>query len=359
MGTNFARYRRLLHTGAVALVAVVLAGPMMGIAGSPARPAAAQPRPTLTPTPAPTSPPSASPPPQPAPLCESICGQVINLENNDGEPGQTVQFSGSGWSVEAVTDGEGRYAYGRLGTDVGFLDVLLPEGDGLHPVTSGIAVAPVPGQPIVVNLGVYRDHPSLPPLAPSVSAQPRWVRAGQRVTITTRLENTLPGKISGVMITTLLPEGLTLAGVAADRGDVTRSGQYGAVFVGDLWPGEVVTVQLIADATEAAAGSTVRFPVNLIYREHAAAQATASVGVGAAPAVPTSSQAGAAAPTVAPTPSPNPAGTPQTQPATGPALLPVTGYGLTAAGVGAALWALAWGTRRLRNRWKHKRRKEA
>jgi len=344
-----AHYRRILHAGTVALAAAVLLCLMAGLAGGAPRPAAAQPRPTLTPTPAPASSPPASPPLPAAPACESICGQVINLENGAGEPGQTVRFAGVGWSLEAVTDAEGRYAYGRLGTDVGLLDLIVPEGDDLHPTTSGIAIAPMPGQPIVVNLGAYRDHPAAPLLVPSVSAQPSWVRPSDRVTITAQVENVLSTKISGVMVTGLLPEGLTLVGVTGDRGDVTRSGQYGAVFIGDLWPGEVATVCFIADVAQEAPSGKVRVPVSLVYREHAAAQAAAEVWVGGSAVVAsTSSAAGSATPTSVP----SSVGAPQTLPATGPTLLPVTGYGLTAIGVGAAFGAVAWTARRLRSRRK-------
>lgn len=336
----------IVAVGGVALLLICLAGLPAPV------PVAAQPRPTLTPTTAPLPPtPSVPPGPGPAlpaaPPCESICGRVINLEANTGEPGQTVRFAGAGWSVEAVTDADGDYAYGRLGTDVGFLNLVVPEGSDLHPITADIPVAPVPGWPIVVNLGAYRGVRTAPLLAPTVQAEPVWVRRGGRVTFTVQVENRLPTKISGVMVTDFLPEGLVLSGVASDRGDTVWAGSYGAAFIGDLGPAEVATVWIIADVPLDTTPGSIRNQVSLVYREHAAAQAVAAVTVGEA------TTAAAAAPTPASAATVTPASTPQTLPTTGPPLLPVTGYGLTAVGVGLALGAAALAARRAR---KHRER---
>jgi len=340
-----------LRAAVVALLAAALLCLSAGL--STPDPAVAQPRPTLTPTtsstqPGPTALPSAAP-------CESICGQVINLENNGGEPAQSVRFSGAGWSVETTSDGNGNYAYGRLGTEVGLLNLVVPEGSDLHPVTTDIAIAPVPGWPIVVNLGAYRTSWRGPLLVPTAWASPSWVRPGGQVTFTVRVENRLPTKISGVMVTDLLPGGLALIGVTSDRGDTSRAGNYGAAFIGDLGPGETATVLLIADVDDDAPSGTVRNRVSLIYREHAAGQAVASVTVGwTPPATPTSEAEGRT--TASATPASTP--TPGTLPVTGPSFLPVTGYGLTAVGVGLAFGATALLARHIRQRRKEPPREE-
>lgn len=336
--------------GAIAVGGMLL---LLAFATAPSlSPVAAQPpRPTLTPTVGPPSPtPSASPqegPTLPTALpCESICGRVINLETDGGEPGQEVRFAGAGWSVETTTDSGGNYAYGRLGTDVGFLNLVVPEGSDLHPITADIPIAPVPGWAIIINLGAYREVRTGPLLVPVVRAEPTWVRSGGRVTFTVQVENRLPTKISGVVVTDLLPEGLVLSGVAGERGDVDRMGNYGAAFIGDLGPGEGVIVRFIADVAPDTPSGTLRNAISLIYREHAAAQAVAAITVGRT-AVATASPSGAA-----PTPrvTVTPAGTPQTLPSTGPALLPSTGYGLTVIGVGLALGGVALAARHARRR---------
>jgi uncharacterized repeat protein (TIGR01451 family) len=272
---------------------------------------------------------------------------VINLRTNLGEPGQTVRFAGADWSVEAVTDTDGDYAYGRLGTEVGLLNLVVPEDADLHPVTADIPVAPIPGWAIVVNLGVYRGASAAPLLVPTVRAEPAWVRPGGQVTFTVQVENRLPTKISGVMVTDLIPEGLVLVGVVSDRGNTHRVGNYGAAFIGDLGPGEVATVRLVADVPADTPPGTIRNLASLIYREHAAAQAAAAVTVGRAAAAAAPPASGTTPPPVA---TAAPTGTPQTLPSTGPSLLPVTGYGLTALGVGLALGVTALAARRARKR---------
>ncbi|RMF31563.1 MAG: hypothetical protein D6759_09810, partial [Chloroflexi bacterium] len=72
--------------------------------------------------------------------------------------GITVRLTGvDGWSVGATTDTKGNYAFGRLGYDVGLLNVALEEGSGWEPVTQDIAIIPRPDLGLVVNLGVQED----------------------------------------------------------------------------------------------------------------------------------------------------------------------------------------------------------
>ena len=333
--------RRVIRGGAIALVVSLLLCLMAGLGVSP-RPAAAQPRPTLTPTP--SAPPAA---PAPSTECGSLCGQVIDLEANVNLSGQTVRFAGSGWSEDRATDAYGWYSFGLLGDEVGLLDLVVPEDGGLHPVTSGIPVAPIHAWSIVVNLGVYREQPIAPPLAPTASVQPAWVRPGGRVTVTVQVRNDLTFDISGVMVTTLMPEGLALVGVIPSQGEGRQVGAYGAGVLGNLPVGREAAVHFVADVGGEVPAGTIQVPVSLIYREHAAAQTVAQVRVGGVPASAVSS------PTPAPAVSSSastPVATPQTLPTTGPTLLPVTGYGLTAVGVGAAFGVIAWTARRLRHR---------
>jgi len=342
------RSRQVMRGGMVALVASLLLCLVASLSGSP-QPVAAQPRPTLTPTP--SAPPAAPPAPASPDGCGSLCGQVIDLESGANLSGQTVRLAGSGWSEDRTTDTYGWYSFGLLGSEVGMLSLVVPEDGDLHSVTSGIAVAPIHAWSIVVNLGVYRQQPVDPPLSPTASVQPSWIRPGGRVTVTVQVRNDLEFDISGVMVTTLLPEGLALVGVVGSQGEGRQIGGYGAGVLGNLPVGAEATVHFIAEVGRDVPAGTIQVPVSLIYREHAAAQTVAQVRVGGAP-VPA-----VASPTTPPaisssasTPTSAPVGTPQTLPTTGPTLLPVTGYGLTAVGIGAAFGAIAWTARRLRHR---------
>jgi uncharacterized repeat protein (TIGR01451 family) len=341
--------KRFLPMAGILVVALVLLCPLAAL--SPAPGLAAQPRPTLTFTPLPSVVPTEQPvqpaaPPPSAASCESICGQVINLGSNAGEPGQTIAFAGAGWSLETGTDDAGNFGYGRLGTDVGLLNLVVPTDSDLHPTVGNIALAPVPGWAIIVNIGVYRGSRVFSPLLlPTLRVEPTSVRPGDRLTYTVQVENRLSSKISGVMVTDLLPTGLSLVAVTSDRGDTVHSGNYGAAFIGDLEPGGQVTVRILADVAADAPVGALRNTVSFIYREHAAAQASVPVSVRQAAAQP-------AAPTAAPRAAATPASaittTPQGLPSTGPTFLPSTGIGLTALGAGLALGAAALTARRLR-----------
>lgn len=338
--------KRLLLAAVTSTLLATVLYLAIALVTTPAPAAAQPPRPTLTPTslpPAPTAP-VVTPIPSAAGPCESICGRVVNLASGTGEAGLVVRFSGDGWSVETTSDSGGDYAYGRLGSDAGVLSLVIPAGSDLRASAGEVAIAPVPGQPIVVNLGVYGGAWTAPPLVPTVRAEPSWVRPGGQVTFTVQVANSLSTRISGMLITDLLPDGLSLIGVVSDRGSTARAGNYGAVFVGDLDPGSSVTVQFIADVLPETAAGTLRNQVSLIYRERAVGQAAASMTVGGAP-YPTATSAGSE-PTASPVPPE--ADTTPLGPTSTPALLPVTGYGLTAIGAGLGLAATALLAHRLR-----------
>ena len=348
-------WEKALRRGTVALAALMLVFLISAIFTIPA-PSAAEARPTLTPSP--TRPPITSTPtpitstPTPTPVtpipstpapateglpgaeCASICGRVINVESNAGEAGQIISFGDANGMLQLVTDASGDYAYGRLGAEVGFLNVLPPTGSGLHPLTSDIPVAPVPGWAITVNLGVARSVQATPPLIPTAQFFPAWVQQGGQVTLTVQVENRLPTKISGVRIVNLLPQGLNLSGITTDRGDAARAGNYATAFIGDLAPGEIATVRIFVDVAANAANGAISDRVSLVYREYVASQATATVNVGQQ-AVNSSGSSGS--PTFA--------------------LLPSTGLGLTAAaGAGLAMGVSALIARHIRKRQQRKKK---
>lgn len=271
------------------------------------------PSPTVAPTAQATAVPSASS----GTGCESICGRVINLTSSAGAAGVVVRFGGNGWAVDAQTDSAGVYGYGRLGLDVGLLNVVLPEGSDLHPVTRDVAFAPLAGQAVSINLGVYQGGRALRPLlVPAISVTPAQVQRGQQVVFTVQVHNVLDTAISNVWITDLLPAGLNLSGVSSEHGDVIRSGNYAAVHSGGLAAGEVMTASIYADVSADAPAGALDNTISLIYGEHAAAQASARLYVGATDAMPVA--------------------------------FPVTGHGLSAFGAGMGLALALLAIRRLR-----------
>lgn len=316
----------LIVTLGLGAVSVALALPPSADPPQPPRPTLTPgPRPTLTPapsTPMPTVNPTSGPvmPPQGATgtNCQSICGQVFDLAGSGGVAGALVRFGGTGWALDAQADSAGFYAYGQVGVDAGMLNVI---SDGeWRPVTRDVAIAPSPGQPVIVNLGVYRGTrpPSLP-IVPTANVSPRWANWGEQAVFTVRIENTLSQNISNVWVTDLLPAGLTLSGIAASQGDVTRAGNYAAVHTAALGAGEVMTVSIYVDVNRDTPSGALDNTISLIYSEYAAAQVTARLYVQPSASVPTAI------------------------PVTGGGLLPTVG-GI--AGLGLALWTI----RRLRLR---------
>ncbi len=256
--------------GGMLLMASLLATPVNAVEGG-APPLQPSQRPPWNPTEVPAPPSSLAGVP-----CESVCGHVINLASNRGEPEITVSFT----NLDAQTDAAGHYGYGRLGLDVGFLNVVPDDASGLRPVTRDIALAPRLGLPVVVNLGVCRDGEAVSPLiVPAVSVSPEHARRGDQVVFVAKVHNSLDTPLSGVWLTDLLPVGLTLSGVSSDRGDIVRSGNYAAVSTW-LGPGETMTVSIYADVAADAPLGPLYNTISLIYSEHAAAQTATRLDVG-------------------------------------------------------------------------------
>lgn len=330
---NVKHSRSVLVNGVtLGLIGALLLGAASAALALPPSADLAQPRPTLTPDLRPTLTPAGptpieSPTPQatPVPLppsvadCESICGRVINLADSSGVSGTTVRFEDSGWGIDASTDSAGYYGYGRLGQDVGRLNVVLNGASEWHAVTHDIAFAPLAGRAVWINLGVYRGGRALRPLiVPVVSVSPEWAKPGVQVVFTVQVRNSLDRAISDVWVTNVLPAGLSLSGVSSTQGDVIRSGTYAAVNTAGLGAGEVMTVSIYADVNADAPTGMLNNTVSLFYSEHAAAQATARLYIKSDGPMPVA--------------------------------FPVTGHGFSVFGVGLGLGLTLWVIRRLRLR---------
>ncbi len=87
--------------------------------------------------------------------------------------------------------------------------------------------------------------------AVSKSVSPSVVTVGDRVTYTIVVANIGGSVATGVVVEDTLPSIVSIGEVTADRGEVTVSGNTVRVVIGDLAPGETVTIRINAQVTAA------------------------------------------------------------------------------------------------------------
>jgi uncharacterized repeat protein (TIGR01451 family) len=213
-------------------------------------------------------------------------GRVVNLITGQGVSDATVVFKTGDASVEKVTNEVGEYAF-DLSTANGVLNVVPPSGSQLKPVTRDVAVQTRTGVETMVNLGVSPNGSGTPPLIPLVKVSPASVRAGDPLTITVMVKNTLPEQISRTMVTMWLPEGLAPVRISSSTGNPYFSDNLAVVELGRLDVGSGALVEIVAQADHSGAlGSALQNTVSLFYVEEVAAQAQAQGGLnGSAPTV--------------------------------------------------------------------------
>jgi uncharacterized repeat protein (TIGR01451 family) len=189
-------------------------------------------------------------------------------------------------SVEAVTNESGEYAF-TLGAANGVLNVVPARESGLKPVTTDVAVRTKTGVETVVNLGVSPNGSGAPPLIPTVRVSPDSVGAGQNMTITVLVKNTLSGTISDAIVTDWLPAGVVPVSIHSSTGNPYFSDNLAVVELGHLDADSGALVEIVVQATGGRmAASRLQGKVSFYYREDAAAQAQALGGLnGASPTV--------------------------------------------------------------------------
>jgi hypothetical protein len=254
-------------------------------------------RPTLTPVPTPLPLVTPAPPSQPeqdtqpqalfsytGPLLK---GRVYNVKTGEAVGSTTVVFVTGGVSVEVVSNESGEYAFEHLGTANGVLNVVPPGGSGLRPVTRDVAVRPRVGVETIVNLGVSPNGNGAPPLIPSVQLTPGFVGAGEFMTVTVMVKNTLPHAISDAVITNWLPDRVVPIRIHASTGNPYFSENLAIAELGTLEPGSGALVEIVAQANGGgSATSALQGQASFFYRESAAGQAKALGGtIGEVPTV--------------------------------------------------------------------------
>lgn len=225
------------------------------------------PRPTMTPpatpppprpTPVPSLPPRPTPaPPEPPsrPTPEGsegfpgstfgVHGQVWKWERNPASQVE-VQLRGPGWNAQTITDESGRYAFGGLGQGVALLNLVLL--DGFLPLTTDVAVRLGYASSLTVNLGFYAvgESPALEPV-PVLTVDRDTVLPGDTVVYRIHVKHEADAApLSAVLLTDLLPEGLSVVSVETSQGSAETWGNLVTVDVGDFVPGEKVAVAITA-----------------------------------------------------------------------------------------------------------------
>jgi uncharacterized repeat protein (TIGR01451 family) len=247
------------------------------------------PRPTLTPeptlaptlTPVPTDEPAPEPTgaPEIAPETMStyqgptLKGRVLNLGTGASVADATVIFSTGDVSVEVLSDANGQFAFGYLGTANGTLNVVPPSESGLTAVTTNVGVQPKTGVETVVNLGLRPQGAELPPLIPTIQASPSYVGAGDFVTITIMVKNSLPYPISGATVTDWLPNRVIPVEIHSSTGNPYFSDHLAVVELGSLDAGSGALIEIVAQVSSGQMSSSVlQGNASFYYRENAAAQ---------------------------------------------------------------------------------------
>lgn len=273
----------------------------------------------------------------------TIHGLVMNW-NYHNEPHAKVSLRGGGWALETFSDDNGYYYFKGLSTDNVFLNLVLPEGSDLTPLTTDLALRTKGSGQLMVNLGFY-SSPTAPtlPVEMSMSVEPEVAGPGSVVVYTIRATNRLAHGTSQVLVTDYLPTGLVPIEATVSHSTVEIWDNLVIADLGEMAVGDTAVVIIKARVEDnVMPGTVTQNRASFIYAESVATQAMASLTIGGArpTAKPVAKTPPAVAtPTFMETPAiietPMVTATPES-----PEDLPVTGFGLPIAGILLALLVL-------------------
>ena len=97
----------------------------------------------------------------PVPPGATVSGFVYNYSDMAPGGGVKVIIDGGGWRAETISEENGYYRFGNLGSGAGILNLELPPG--VHPVVFNWPVRLHSGESLQLNLGYYwGDEPDMP-----------------------------------------------------------------------------------------------------------------------------------------------------------------------------------------------------
>ena len=149
----------------------------------------------------------------------NVKGMVVNWAYRN-EADFPVNLSGGGWSVEAKTDGNAQFAFQTLGEGVAVLNPIIAKGSGLHPMTVDLAF-PVSGPADrTINVGLYggSQYPTGLPMSIQMKPSAPRVDPGGEVQFVVDVKNEMPHTVHEVMVTDLMPDGLTPTYIESTNG---------------------------------------------------------------------------------------------------------------------------------------------
>jgi uncharacterized repeat protein (TIGR01451 family) len=187
-----------------------------------------------------------------------------------------VTLGGGSWSVETVTDTDGKFNFSNLGEGVGLLNPLLPKGSSFQPLTTDLAVPLTDGVNRTVNLGLYggKQSPTGLPMSVGMKASAARVKPEGAVTFMITVKNNMDHAEGDVLVTDLLPAGLTPTQIQTSKGTAWIGGQFAAAAIGQMDKGltEAVTITAQMDAN-ASSEKALLNRASVIYPESVAVQA--------------------------------------------------------------------------------------
>ena len=189
----------------------------------------------------------------PVPPKAMVSGFVYNYSSAAYQGGVAVVIDGGGWQAETVTDSNGYYEIGDLGSGTGVVKMQLPPE--AQPVTTNWPVRLSSGAKLRVDLGYYWGDE--PPLPVSLSAE----QQGNQLVLA--IENhTSEAATGGLLQISSPPEIRVLPAVQISQGQVTSydSHQF-EIDVAELLPQDrfiaaVTLTHNIAAAAQASQSST-------------------------------------------------------------------------------------------------------
>ncbi len=211
-------------------------------------------------------------------LCPTVHGLAINWGHRN-IPKILVKLNGASWQAQEITDDNGYYASECMGLGIALLNLAEPHG--LNPLTTDIAIRLGYKPSFEVNLALYGNGitPKLL-VTPIVTASDTSVLPDEILTYTIQVTNTLGApasgqKMWGVMVTDLLPEGLTPVSVISTLGNVELWGNLVTADIGQLEPGQTATIIVTTIVREdVLPASLITNQVSLIHYGHVAVQST-------------------------------------------------------------------------------------